>query len=135
MQLTILFPAPDRVELAAGDGVGEGVVGLHIFVGGNGFGPLGQNPGGLEFFNAVGILVFLQASWNFHVATINNAVALVYVFVGKESSTQMVKTCIVYWFTLVFWYRFDKTVETVVDFGIGCFAPQSEKQVVGSFVS
>ena len=59
MQLTILFPAPDGVELAAGDGVGEGVVGLHIFVGGNGFGPLGQYPDGLKLFDAVSLLIFL----------------------------------------------------------------------------
>lgn len=96
MQLTILFPAPDGVELAAGDGVGEGVVGLHIFVLGDGLGPLGQYPDGLDFFDAVVFLVFLQTRGNRDVATINDAVALVYVFVGKESCTKMVKTCIVY---------------------------------------
>jgi len=58
MQLTILFPAPDGVELAAGDGIGEGVVGLHIFVLGDGLGPLGQYPDGLKLFDAVGLLIF-----------------------------------------------------------------------------
>ena len=90
MQLTVLFPAPDGVELAARDGVGEGVVGLHILVLSNWLGPLGQHPDGLQIFDAVGLLVFLQARRNLHMATINNAVALVYVFIGKESCTHIV---------------------------------------------
>ena len=61
MQLTILFPAPDRIELAAGDGVGEGVVGLHIFTRGDGFGPLGQDPDWLKLFYAMSFLIFLKA--------------------------------------------------------------------------
>ena len=59
MQLTVFLPAPDRVELAAGDGVGEGVVGLHIFVLSDRLGSLGQNPDGLQIFDAVGLLIFL----------------------------------------------------------------------------
>lgn len=62
MQLTVLFPAPDGVELAAGDGVGEGVVGLHIFIGGDGLGPLGQDPDWLKFFDSVRPLIFLKSS-------------------------------------------------------------------------
>ena len=101
MQLTVLFPAPDGIELAAGDGVGEGVVALHIFVLSDRLGPLGQHPDGLQIFDAVGLLVFLQARRNLYMATIDNAVALVNVLIGKQTSTHVVQTVVVYRFAFI----------------------------------